>query len=179
MKRVCSAVLCLVLMMTGLCALAESTYIDIGTDFLIQVTLPAGYTYEVADMGDGVPLRQVRFLPGSEDGLYMFLYVSYDDSFAGRSYEDLSAEEADLLFGPGAVDMSDPELSYAETSHGSKLVILNENSEKDEYVDISTLYQGYFVELMLVRNDTTVQISGEEIQLAVDMLSEMWFVAGR
>ena len=174
MKKICAFALCLVLMLTCLCASAEN--IDIGTGFLIQLTLPGGYSYEVENLGEDVPLRLVRFLPAGEDGLYMYLYVSYDDSFAGRSYADLSKEEKELLFGAGAVDMSNPSFSYAETAHGTQLVIVNENSDKDEYVDISTLYQGYFVELMLVKNDTSVQITDDEIDLAVDMLSDMWFV---
>ena len=49
------------------------------------------------------------------------------------------------------------------------------NSENDEYAEIFTVYQGYFIGLLL-EPAGDVQVSQEELDLAVQFLSDMQFV---
>ena len=65
--------------------------------------------------------------------------------------------------------------SLSETAEGTKLIIVDENSENDEYAEIFTVYQGYFIGLLL-EPAGDVQVSQEELDLAVQFLSDMQFV---
>ena len=61
------------------------------------------------------------------------------------------------------------------TAEGTKLIIVDENSEHDEYAEVFTVYQGYFIGLLL-EPAGDVQVSQEELDMAVQFLSDMQFV---
>ena len=161
--------------LTAGAACAENT-VDIPTawDFQVRLEMPDGYRWEQADLGEGIPFTLILMTPENGSDPVLSLAVAYDEAYAGRSLGDLSPEETDAVF--GGIDMEAPSVSRAVTSHGSPLIISDENSEFDEYVDISTLYQGYFVTLTLTPGTPARQITPQEIERAVEFLGTVWFI---
>ena len=64
-----------------------------------------------------------------------------------------------------------------ETAHGTKHILVDENSDYDEYAEITTVYQGYFITLLLQPAESGVQLTEAQLQTAVDILSNMEFVS--
>ena len=112
--------------------------------------------------------------PEEEDGLLMVLSMGYSEEYADRSINDLSDEELENLIAVSKEDFANPTETISQTSEGTKLIIVDENSEHDEYVEIYTVYDGYFIGLLLeLAGD--VQVSEEELDVAVKFLSDMQF----
>ena len=105
----------------------------------------------------------------------MVLSLGYSEEYADRSINDLSDEELDSLIAVSVSDFANPTYTLSETAEGTKLIIIDENSGHDEYAEIFTVYQGYFIGLLL-EPAGDVQVSQEELDLAVQFLSDMQFV---
>lgn len=150
------ALITVLAMLMGLCAYADSETLQIPTDagFTILLTVPDGYTMKNEAVKD-IPITVISFLPEKATDVMMTLTVAFDEEFAGRSYMDLSQEEIDSIFMATAIDMLNPTISFAVTAGGTQVVIIDENSEYDEYAMISTLYQGYWVDVKLERVNST------------------------
>ena len=175
MKRTLGLVLAAMLLTAMLPALAENTAeIETAWNFKVRLDVPEGYEWKKEELGEGIPFTLILLTPKSGSDPVLSLAVAYDEAYAGRSLGDLSPEETDAVF--GGIDMEAPSVSRAVTSHGSPLIISDENSEFDEYVDISTLYQGYFVTLTLTPGTPARQIKLEEIDRAVAFLGTVWFI---
>ena len=69
-------------------------------------------------------------------------------------------------------------ISYTETAHGTKLMKVQEADEEVNYVDFYTIYKGYEIEFVLVKGqEGSEPLTEAEIQMAVDFLSDLDFVA--
>ncbi len=69
-------------------------------------------------------------------------------------------------------------ISYTETAHGTKLMKVQEADAAVNYVDFYTIYKGYEIEFVLIKGEEgTESLSDAEIQMAVDFLSNLDFVA--
>ena len=91
------------------------------------------------------------------------------------TFAELSDEEIDSLIAVSMSDFANPTYTLSETAEGTKLIIVDENSEHDEYAEVFTVYQGYFIGLLL-EPAGDVQVSQEELDMAVQFLSDMQFV---
>ena len=75
--------------------------------------------------------------------------------------------------------MISPAISYARTAGGTELCVLNENSEADEYVLLITLFNGYWAEVLIEKDDTSVQITEEEIETGIELMNNILSKASR
>ena len=166
------AVLLAVLMLPvfALAEEAQSVTVKVDDTLSITVNVPDGYAFDQTWYGD---VLYAQMKPEEEGKLLMVLSLGYSEEYADRSINDLSDEELDSLIAVSVSDFANPTLS--ETAEGTKLIIVDENSENDEYAEIFTVYQGYFIGLLL-EPAGDVQVSQEELDLAVQFLSDMQFV---
>lgn len=168
------AVLLAVLMLPvfALAEEAQSVTVKVNDTLSITVNVPDGYAFDQTWYGD-VLYAQMR--PEEEGKLLMVLSLGYSEEYADRSINDLSDEELDSLIAVSVSDFANPTYTLSETAEGTKLIIIDENSENDEYAEIFMVYQGYFIGLLL-EPAGDAQVSQEELDLAVQFLSDMQFV---
>ena len=67
------------------------------------------------------------------------------------------------------------EITYTETAYGTKLMMVKEVADGVEYVDFFTVYKGYSIEFVLLK-DSAEGLTDHEIEMAVKFLSDMEFV---
>lgn len=138
----------------------------------LSFALPEGYMFSENWFGG---ILYAEFDPADSDAASMILSVGVSEEYSGRSIGDLSEEEMETLKELAAEDFSNPSIAVTETAHGTKLILADENSEYDEYAEIFTVYQGYFIG-MLIQPQNGAPLTESEIQVAVDVLSGMEFV---
>ena len=111
----------------------------------------------------------------------LYLSIAYDDSYSNvERMNDLSADELALLE-DSFKDMDEVEISYRETGHGTKLLIAREIGGDTDFVDILSIYQGYFIEFNMTPNPKTVNqtLTEEQIQMCIDFLTDLDFVPAK
>lgn len=168
------AVLLAVLMLPvfALAEEAQSVTVKVNDTLSIEVVIPDGYSLDQEWYGD---VFYVQMNPDEEGKLLMVLSLGYSEEYADRSINDLSDEELETLISVSMSDFANPTYTLSETAEGTKLIIVDENSEHDEYAEVFTVYQGYFIGLLL-EPAGDVQVSQEELDMAVQFLSDMQFV---
>ncbi len=150
----------------------EPTIIKVNDTLDISVVLPDGYAMTETWYGD---VLYAQMDPQSEDQPLMVLSLGYSEEYADRSIGDLSEEEMDALIAISITDFANPTYDIDETSEGTKLIVVDENSEYDEYAEIYTVYQGYFIG-MLVESVGGEQLTEDNLNIAIQFLSDMQFV---
>lgn len=151
--------------------------LNVNGEFDLTCKLPEGYDLSVVNVrGDKIVASVL-----SEDMTkpQMYLSIAYDESYGDVDrMNDLSAEELAVLESTFQ-DMNDVEITYRETSHGTKLLIARETGIDVDFVDILTIYKGYFIEFNMTPNPkAAVQtLTDAQIQLCIDFLTNVEFTA--
>lgn len=172
MKKIFALLLAVMLVPAfALAEAAEPVSVQVNDTLSISVVVPDGYLFEEAWYGD---VLYAHMTPEEEGKLLMVLSLGYSEEYADRSINDLTDEELESLIAVSKEDFANPVETISETAEGTKLIIVDENSEYDEYVEIYTVYDGYFIGLLLDPVGE-VQVSQEELDLAVKFLSDMQF----
>lgn len=174
MKKILCMIMALVMVLSIGSAFAEGSSVEErgAAGFDLHLTVPEGYVLHTEyDPADELGLDILVLIPDDKTKPVMTLTVAFDEAYAGKSLADLNEEEKALM---AQSDMVNPEIRNEKTKYGSEVIVLDENSDKDEYVLFVSLYEGYFVELMMLKEDGS-QITEEEIQKGLDVLSEVWF----
>lgn len=70
------------------------------------------------------------------------------------------------------------DISYMETAHGTKLMVVKEANDGADYVDFYTIYMGYEIEMVLTRIEAMdkTPLTDEEIAMVVQFLSDLEFI---
>ena len=89
---------------------------------------------------------------------------------------DLDAEALSLIEESFRAE-DDVKISYTETSYGTKLMMIQEADGSVDYVDFYSIYLGYEIEIVVSAMDDEGGLSDAQIQMVVDFLSELDFVA--
>lgn len=174
MKKTFSILLCAALFLCAASALAEQAPFVIEMNEKLSVSFIVPENYEISENRYG-DIFYATFTPLNGTDVGVVLSVGASEEYLSRSIGDLTDEELQNLIDVATGDFADPSVTVTETSHGTKLIVLDENSEYDEYAEIFTVYQGYFI-TALVQRDPETQLTEAELQLAVDVLSQMEFV---
>ena len=173
MKKFAALLLAALMMLFAFAAVAEEASVAVNDDLSLSFVVPEGYAFSENWYSD---VLYADFVPETEDGATMILSVGFSDEYADRSIGDLSDEEFETLVELTREDFNNPTVSTMETAHGTKLIVADENSEYDEYAEITTVYQGYFISVMIQPAQEGVQLTEAQLQTAIDVLSNMEFV---
>ncbi len=180
MKRIIAVMLCLALALTCAAA-AEAEKTHIGTisvkgAFDLKCSVPDGYTIVPETADDGTYLATL--LSEDESKPMMVLSIAMDELLA--EVECLNDLDADALAQIEATFREEDivDISYMETAHGTKLMVVKETQDGTDFVDIYTIYQGYAVEFVLVKGGAAEgsTLTEQEIQTAIQFLSDLDFV---
>ena len=150
--------------------------LNVNGQFTLQCKLPEGYTLQpVTSEGDKV-IASITPVDITKPQLY--LSVSFDDSYADlERLNDLSDEGLAILEGT-FTDMNEVEITYRTTAYGTKLLVAREIGADVDFVDILSVYKGYFVEFIMTPSTAVANktLTDEQIRMCVDFLSDLDFV---
>ena len=183
MKKIIALLLCLMLMLGAVSAMAEQAEkltigsIDINGAFTLKCGIPEGYQvtpvitdrdHVVASIASEDPEKPV-----------MMLSVAFDEAYSEvERMNDLTEEELVVL--ENTFTDVDPtvEISYGDTGLGTRLMIAKQTEGDFDYIDFLSIYKGYFVEFVLTASPeaSTKSLTQEQMKTAVDFLTDLDFV---
>ena len=144
--------------------------------FDLTCTLPASYDVHVINQRGGKILANIRSEDVSKPQLY--LSIAYDEMYGDvERMNDLSAEQLAALEAT-FTSMNDVEITYQYTGHGTKLLVAREVGSDTDFVDILSIYKGYFIEFNMTPNPkaATQTLSHTQIGMCIDFLTDVDFV---
>jgi opacity protein-like surface antigen len=184
MKKLIALILCAALALSCAAALAEAApekedivTINMNGAFALKGLLPEGYKWAL----DPNSTSEQMLGAFSTDDLtrpILQLSIALDDTYGDvERLNDLSDEELQILEDTYRYD-STVEISYTETAHGTKLMVVREVGTDRDYVAFFTIYKGHMIDLVLVpgmeAEDPT--ITQEQVDTCVKLLSDLDFV---
>ena len=173
MKKIIALLLSLVMILCAGCVLAEDAEktemgtLDVGKAFRIQSRIPEGYTYMPVV---GTTLNIVGILSAGEDRPTVTVSIAYNEEYAdAERFNDV--DEAVVEEIRESFREVDEEVVFEdlETAYGTRLLKVT----GDGFVDIYTIYKSYELEFVM----TGTALSAEDVQMLVDFISDMDFVA--
>ena len=111
----------------------------------------------------------------------LYLSVAYNDLYANvKKMNDMSAEDLAVLE-RSFTEQDDVEISYRETAYGTKLLVAREVGSDTDFVDILSVYQGYFIEFVMTPNPgmASKTLTDEQVRMCIDFLTDLDFVPAK
>lgn len=173
MKKIIALFLCVLLGMTG--AMAADGYSSIELTDTISILLEVPEGYNVMKMRQDSVLYAGIYTVQEGKAQYN-LSIAYSD-LAPLITIDLMTEEnieqAKQIIG---LDFANPVYTVEATAHGTKFLVINENGAEEDYVQMVTNYEGYFIQ-MYINAAEGENVSDEDIAAALAILSSLTFKA--
>ena len=149
--------------------------LSVNGEFEITCKLPQDYKLQVVDVRGENIIASVT----SEDITkpQMYLSIAYDELYGEvERMNDLSDEELAVLE-DSFKEMDQVEIEYRQTGLGTKLMVVREVGNGQKFIDILSVYNGYFVEFNMTPNpNAAVQdLTEEQIQMAIQFLTDVMF----
>ncbi|MCR4884917.1 MAG: hypothetical protein K6A68_15210 [Clostridiales bacterium] len=183
MKRMITLAMCLVMLLCTAISLGETTEkaylgkVATNGSFELLCTVPDGYTISQAETGTDSGNFLALIMSEDTEKPVMVLSVAFDEMYSDvprlNELDDDALKQIEQTFR----SEDEVEISYHETAHGTKLMMIKENRDSVDYVDYFTIYKGYMIEFVLMHgNEAKETLTEEQIQLAVTFLSNLNFV---
>ncbi|MBQ6173778.1 MAG: SH3 domain-containing protein [Clostridia bacterium] len=153
--------------------------LDVNGAFTLQCRLPEGYSMQLVN-GKGSKISAM-ITPTDKEKPTLQLTVAFSEEYYNvKRMNDLHEEDLKLLEGT-FTEMDDVEITYTETAYGTKLLVARETGENEDFVDIMSVYEGYFIEFLMTPNSQAAdaRLTDEQIRMCVDFLSELDFIPAR
>lgn len=157
----------------------ENLVPELGADELLDFGLamdaiPAGYSMDVDNLGD-VLLAEFRS-DEDPDAVIFEVAIAYSEMFAGYTlkYSEMTADqwmEMQELIGEN-YDSAD--FTVTQTTHGTDLIVVNENDAQSDVAEIFTIYDGYFISVVCLKLDG--EVTEADVATGVQLISDMWVV---
>ena len=149
--------------------------LSVNGEFEITCKLPQDYKLQVVDVRGENIIASVT----SEDITkpQMYLSIAYDELYGEVDrMNDMTDEELAVLE-DSFKEMDQVEIEYRQTGLGTKLMVVREVGNGQKFVDILSVYKGYFVEFNMTPNpNAAVQdLTEEQIQTAIQFLTDVMF----
>ena len=179
MKKIVAVMLCMAMLLGCFAALAEAKeYTNIGTisifgEYEARCVLPDGYTMTAMNLDNGGLASVITSEDETKPGIV--LSIMFDDMYADvKKLNDLDDEQLAFLEST-YTDEFEVEITYTETGYGTKLLVAKEANGL--FIDFYTIYEGYEFEIVLVPGEGGEALTEEQIQMAVEFLTNLEFVA--
>ena len=120
--------------------------LDVNGDFDLTCKLPETYSMQVINVKGSTIYAAITSSDMTKPELRMV--IAYDDTYEDVERMNDLPEESLKALEETFSELDEVEVSYAETAHGTKLLVCKENDGDGdtEYVQILTLYRGYLIE---------------------------------
>ena len=185
MKKIIAILLSLALLLGCAAGLAEDTdkqifgSIRANGEFTLKGIVPDGYRIVPFLLEDDAILS--RIVPEDPAKPTMTLSIAYDETYSDvEKLNDLDDDALAIL--EKTFTDTDPvaNITYDETEYGTRLMICRTLSDYYDYLDILTIYKGYFIEFVVVPGEEAAEqkLTDEEVEFCNKFLSELDFVEG-
>ncbi len=182
MKKTVAILLCLAMLLGCAAAMAEAAdktvigQVNMNGQFTLKCALPEGYVL----VANEIEPNSYSGVVSSDDPERpeMILTIAFNEMYSNvERLNDLSDADMELLK-ETFTDEYQVEFSFMETAYGTKVLVAKEIEGEVDFVDFYTVYKGYEVEIVMVNEvgDTYVPVTDEQMQLAMDFLTNMDFV---
>lgn len=150
--------------------------LTVNGEFALQCQLPEGYTMQLINaMGTKI----TAFITSeNKEKPILQLSVAFDDLYANvKRMNDMSEDDLKVLE-ETFTEMNEVDISYKETAYGTKLLIAKEVGAEKGFVDILSVYEGYFIEFVMSPNPEAQdqKLTDTQIQMCIDFLTDLDFV---
>ena len=149
--------------------------LNVNGAFDLSCKLPEGYHLQVVNRRGTSIVASVLSDDMTRPQLY--LSIAYDETYGDVDrMNDLSDEQLAVLE-ESFKDMNDVEISYRQTGYGTKLLVARETGADTDFVDILTVYKGYFIEFNMTPNPMTANqtLTDEQVRMCIDFLTNVNF----
>ena len=191
MKKLLAILMSLMLLMG--CGIAETAITDdlvadpgkvsLGTisingAFNLVCGLPEGYRVQPIKISS--ELIQAAIISNDPEAPVMQLSVAFDETYSDvMRMNDLDDEAMALL--ESTFTATDPtvEISEGETGLGTRLMIAKQTDpDKFNYIDFLSIYQGYFIEFVLVPGQGAADktLTEDQLRMCITFLTDLDFV---
>lgn len=182
MKKLFALLLSLALALGCCAALAEAPVktelgtINMNGAFKLQCNLPENYDIKIASKDDEGMIAVIETEDASKP--MMFLAIEFDEIYSDvKRMNDMTEEQLQDIIDTYAEDGDEVTVTYGETSHGTKLMIVREAVDSVDFVSIVTVYEGYMIEFdMLAGPEAEEGLTEDQIQMCIDFLSDLDFI---
>lgn len=142
--------------------------------FDVTMTIPEGYTL-TKDSIEDVLLLSIDC--PAEDEPNFTIAIAYSEEYDKRTYNELSDAEKQELLDVMDDDYMQPQVFSLTTDYGTEVCFINEVYPDNEsfYATAFTIYKGYFVHLYIMK-PAFAELEQSDLDLAIKILSDMWFV---
>ena len=150
--------------------------LTVNGEFNLTCKLPEDYKLQVVNTRGESIIASILSDDMTKPQLY--LSIAYDDVYGEVKKMNELGEEDLLVLENSFTEMNDVEISYAETGYGTKLLIARETGSDTDFVDILTIYDGYFIEFNMSPNPKAANqtLTDEQIKMCIDFLTNVDFV---
>ena len=178
MRKMLAILLCLAVLLgcSAMAETAEKTYlatVNMNGAFELKCALPEGYEIDEIESTDETYIAQ--FIADGDRPL-LALSIAYNELYSDVQRMNDLDEEALAMIENYFREEDNVDISYTETAYGTKLMVVKEMEDTVSYVDFYSVYLGYEIEIV-VASMTEDGLTDEQIQMVIDFLSELDFVA--
>ena len=149
--------------------------LTVNGEFDLTCKLPATYSLQVVNKRGSSIVASI--LSTNITKPQMYLSIAFDETYSGIDrMNDLSAEELAVLEN-SFTEMNEVEISYRETGYGTKLLVTREVGGDTDFVDILSIYKGYFIEFNMTPSPKAANqtLTEKQIQMCIDFLTNLDF----
>jgi len=180
MKKLFALLLALTL---GCCAaLAETPVkteigsINMNGAFRLECSLPENYAIKIASKDNEGMIAVIE--TEDEAKPVMFLTIEFDEIYYDvKRMNDMSDDQLQEIIDTFTDGGDEVTVSYRETSHGTKLMIVQDAADIVDYIAIVSVYEGYMIEFdMMAGLSAEEGLSEAQIQMCIDFLSDLDFI---
>ena len=150
--------------------------LSVNGEFDLTCKLPEGYTLQVINVHGDKVIASLQ--PEDLTRPQMFMSIAAVEAYADvERMNDMSEDDLATLE-ESFHEMNEVEITYGETSLGTKLLIARETGADTDFVDILSVYKGYLVEFNMTPGPQAASqtLTDEQIQTCIDFLTGVDFV---
>ncbi len=180
MKRTLAILLGVALLLGCTVSVAETagkTYlatVDMNGAFRLQCTLPEGYKAEEIE---STGASYIALVKAEDKRPLLTLSIAYNELYSDVPRMNDLDEESLALIEESFRAEDEVEISYTETSHGTRLMVVKEAKDTVDYLVFYSVFLGYEIEMAVSSVNEETGLTDAQIQMAVDFLSDLDFVA--
>ncbi len=182
MKKLFALLLSLAFALTCCAAPAETAAktelgsIKMNGVFRLECRLPENFEINITSKDDEGLIAVIE----TEDKTkpMMSLTIEFDETYYDvKRMNDMSEDQLQHIIDTFVEDGDEVSVTYRETSHGTKLMIVREAVDSVDYISIVSVYEGYMIEFdMMAGVDAEEGLSEAQIQMCIDFLSDLDFI---
>lgn len=167
------ALLLAAMMLLSAGALAEQVTVNNATAvFDVSMKLMDGYTMTENRVNGNL---YINITPENGTDAHYYLSIGFSEEFDGRTMSDLTDEEIAVIRSGVAEAFAAPEMKEYDTTGGTHVLLFDETQGESDFGIAVTVYKGYFITVQAERPEYA-QLTEEDLQRAVDLLSGMEFI---